>query len=200
MTNTEPTAATRHILRIQDLLDGWRALGSRRLPDGVELIARVPDVATETWLHAVFPAATAATLQALERAIGGPVPVDLRTFYRCLGGLSLFAGLFELRGYRVAGVVPGDGALRPSCVVALNHELDALGWKQDGAVAFAENRWDMSVYVVGGSGGERTVSRCERGSGRVIETHPDVLACVADRLSRLEQMVVREPQPRHQAV
>lgn len=182
--------ATTSILTITDLLDTWRTMGSRRLRNGTELIGRVPVDDGETWLHAVFPAIGETGLASLERQLGRPLPASLRTFYRCVGGLSVFAGLFEVCGLRPTGWTTGDLALQPRCLVALNHELDALQWMPAGAVAFASNQWDLSVHLLVPAAGD-VVARCDRRTGRVIETHANVLEAVAARLLRLDQMVVR---------
>jgi len=59
------------------------------------------------------------------------------------------------------------------------------------AVAFAQNSWDLTVHVTGMDRSARDVVRCERTTGRVIEVHEDVFACVAARLSRLDELQLR---------
>ncbi|MBL8756230.1 MAG: SMI1/KNR4 family protein [Planctomycetes bacterium] len=173
---------TEHIVRIQDLLDRWRELGSLRLACGVELIGRVPD--EDVWLHAMFPPLDAAAIGVLQRKIGVPLPTSLRVFYRCCGGLSLFCGMFEMFG-RYDGP---SGAPSPKDIVRSNHQLDVLGWMPPGAVAFAQNSWDMSVHVAGMCADRDEVVRCDWRTGAVIERHPNVLACIDARLHRIDAM------------
>lgn len=179
------------IARIQDLLDEWRALGSRRLGNGVELIGHQLVDDEEVWLHAVHPALTPAAITTIEHRLGSALPPDLRTFFRCVGGIVAFSGLFEVHGLRHPGLLLGERAVQPGCLVTLNHEIDALGWRRGKAVAFAENRWDMSVYVAGQAVRPGEIQRCERATGRVLETHESVFACVAARLTRLDELCVK---------
>lgn len=183
--------ALQHIMRIQDLFEGWRALGSLRLRNGVELIGRVPDEDSAMWMHVVFPGLHGERLLQLEHELGTSLPRSLRAFYECCGGMSLFFGAFTLRGLRRPGFGLGSGALQPEDIVALNHELDAQGWKPRGAVAFAENALDLSVHLVGMGDAPAQVVRCERSSGRVLERHEDVFACVDARLYRLDELQLR---------
>ncbi len=184
-------SVNQHIVTISDLIDGWRALGSRKLRSGVELLGRMPVDDEMAWMHVVFPGCSAATLDGIERVIGTALPTSLRAFYRCCGGMSLFLGAFHLCSYRPAGVQVGDAALQPSDIVALNHELDVFGWRPAGAVAFAENSWDASVHLAGMVPGSDKIVRCERATGLVIEEHDNVFQCVADRLYRLDSLLLR---------
>jgi hypothetical protein len=179
------TSNTEHIVRIHDLFEEWRQLGSLRLPNGVELIGRVPD--DGVWMHAVFPPLDAQAIGALQRDVGVPLAPSLRVFYRCCGGLSLFRGMFELHG-RFRG--PTQSSV-PKDVVRLNHLLDVQGWKPPGAVAFAQNCWDMSVHVAGMTANRDEVVRCDWRTGAVIETHANVFACIDDRLHRIDALLAR---------
>lgn len=183
--------ALQHIVRIQDLLEDWRSLGSLRLRNGVELIGRVPDEDGAVWMHVVFPGLRGERLRRLEHELGATLPRSLRAFYECCGGMSLFFGAFRLRGLRRPGFGLGSGALQPEDIVALNHELDALGWKPRQAVAFAENALDQTVHLVGMGETSAQIVRCERSTGRVLERHEDVFACVAARLYRLDELQLR---------
>ena len=183
--------ATQHIVCIQDLLDEWRAMGRQQLRSGAELIAQVPMDDQVAWMHVVFPPLDTAGIERLERDLGTPLPRDLSALLRCCGGMTLFSGAFHLAGRRRPGISTGDGALQPFDLVALNHELDVFGWKPKSAVAFAQNSWDLTVHVAGMGSTATEVVRCERTTGRVIEIHDDVFACVAARLSRLDELQLR---------
>lgn len=180
--------AIAHIECIQDLLAEWRALGSCRLRNGVELIGRMPVDDEHVWMHVVFPGLPVAGLETLERDLGVSLGRALRAFYRCCGGMNLFNDAFRLFGRRLPGVSAGARGLQPSDIVAFNHEIDALGWKPAGAVAFAQNNWDLTVHVVGMGAQPDEVVRCDRRTGHVLERHADVFACVASRLSKLDQL------------
>lgn len=179
-----------HIAGIQHLLDRWRSLGSRRSRFGVELIARVPDAEIELWMHAVFPGLKVGQVAKLERDLGRALPNRLRAFYRCCGGMRLFLGAFQVFGLRRAGYGIGALALQPEDLVALNHELDVLGWKPAEAVAFAVNSMDLSVHLAGMGRTPDEVVRCDRRTGAVLERHADVFACVDARLHKLDELML----------
>lgn len=180
--------ATQNILKISELLDAWRSLGCTRLRNGTELIGRIPMDEEESWLHIVFPRLSSEAVRRLERSLGEELPPDLRTLYRCMGGLSVFGGMFEVAGHLANAKRHTAAAWQPRCLITLNHEIDALQWKTRGVVAFATNQWDMSVYTLGMGGNPGEVARRDRRTGQVIETHPDVFDCLASRLYKLDQM------------
>ena len=180
-----------HIAGIQHLLDRWRSLGSRRSRFGVELIARIPAEESELWMHAVFPGLAIDQVAKLERDLGHALPSRLRAFYRCCGGMRLFLGAFQVFGLRRPGFGLGALALQPEDLVALNHELDVLGWKPVGAVAFAVNSMDLSVHLAGMGRTPDEVVRCDRRSGAVLERHEDVFACVDARLHKFDELMLR---------
>jgi hypothetical protein len=142
------------------------------------------------WLHVVFPRLSVDQIRALELRLGVGLPRGLRAFLRCCGGVSLFAGAFHVAGCRRAGFGLGDAALQPLDLVGLNHELDAAGWRPDRAVAFAVNAWDQSVHLAGMPDAGDAILRCDRRTGQVMERHADVFACVAARLSKLDDLFV----------
>lgn len=179
-----------HIAGIQHLLDRWRSLGSRRSRFGVDLIARVPDAESELWMHAVFPGLKIGQVAKLERELGIALPSRLRAFYRCCGGMRLFLGAFQVFGLRQPGLGLGALALQPEDLVALNHELDVLGWKPAEAVAFAVNSMDLSVHLAGMGRTPDEVVRCDRRTGAVLERHADVFACVDARLHKLDELML----------
>ena len=181
-------AITDAILDIQETLDRWRNLGSLCLRNGIELMGRFPDVVPDTWTHIVFPGLDEQQLVQLERAAGARLTGHVRAFYRRIGGMTLFTGAFRVasvcrRGFRV-----GDDSLCPDDIATLNHDLDVLGWKPTGAVAFAVNGLDGSVHLAGMGRTPDEIVRCDRVSGRVLETHDDVFECIADRLTSLDRL------------
>lgn len=180
--------AIAHIQRIQDLLAEWRTLGSCRLRNGVELIGRMPVDDEHVWMHVVFPGLSVAELDLVERDLRASLGRTLRAFYRCCGGMNLFNDGFRLFGRRLPGVSAGLRSLQPSDIVAFNHEIDTLGWKPQAAVAFAQNSWDQTVHLTNMGDLPEQVVRCDRRTGRVLERHDDVFACIATRLFKLDQL------------
>jgi hypothetical protein len=178
------------IVTIQDLLDKWRELGHEKLPNGTELIGRFPDEETPTWTHVVFPGLSPRRIGMLEAKIGGLLPSRLNAFYRLIGGMTLFVGAFRMAGARTPGIRCGIDSLCPDDIVELNHELDVLGWKPRGAVAFATNSWDGSVHLAGMGQAPDEIVRCERVSGRILECHENVFTCVSSRLTRLDEILL----------
>lgn len=183
--------ATESIVRIQDLIAGWRATGYQQLSNGTELYGCVPDDDHDRWLHVVFRGMRQAQLESVERSLGCAVPSLLRSFYRGCGGMSLFGGAFTVAGHCPVGFATGEHALRPMAIVELNHAVDMFGWRGRDAVAFAVNGWDGSVHVAGMGNTPNEVVRCDRVTGRVMERHADVFACVEARLYRLDSLAMQ---------
>lgn len=181
---------TENIVKIQDLFDAWREAGHTKLPNGVELIGRTGEDGDASWLHAVFPGLDPRSLDALEKEAGAALPPQLRAFYRLIGGMSLFHGAFCLYGKRRRGIRTGAAAVQAGDIVELNHEIDVLGWRPAGAIAFAVNGWDQSVHVAGMGRDAREITRCDRATGRVLEVHATIYDCVYDRLYRLDQLML----------
>jgi hypothetical protein len=179
------------IVEITDLFEQWRAMGNRRLDNGIELIGQAGGEAEPYWMHVVFPGLSAAQVTSIEAGIGTPLPPQLRRIYRVIGGMTLFLGAFQLYGLRRPGLRSGVEALEPEDVVALNHEIDTMGWRPARAVAFAVNALDGSIHLTGMGRNPDEVFRCERATGRVLESHEDAFACVYDRLYRLDQLLLR---------
>lgn len=178
------------IVRIQDVFERWRRMGSRRLTNGIEVITSVPHADGEMWMHTVFPGLRPESLDAMEGDLGMSLPRGLRTFYGRVGGISLFLGAVIIHGRRRPGTCLGEGALQPEDIVALNHELDVFGWLPGGAVAFATNSWDKSVHVAGMSEKPDEVVRCDRMTGVIMERHRDVWTCLAHRLYRIDRLLL----------
>lgn len=179
------------IARISTLFASWRKMGSRRLRSGTELIADIPDGGEHAWLHALHPGLSLAQIDQLEAHLHMSLPRDLRALYRRTRGMSLFHGAFRLFGYRTLAARPSEDDLQPDDLLQLNTELDRLGWKPKTALAVAENSWDMSVHVLGMTEDQLKVHRCERATGRVIEEHPSIWVCVAERLYKLDRLLLK---------
>lgn len=182
------------LARITDILDvfeEWRTLGCKRLPNGTELIGRVPDGDSVAWMHVLFPKLSAERIEAMERQLRRPLPRELRQLYRTTGAMSLFGGAFHVVGMRPAFLHEGEAALQPVDLVAFNHELECASWKSEQAIAFALNSWDHSIHVMGGGGKENEIWRMERGTGMLLERHADIWDFLSDKLHKLDQILIR---------
>jgi hypothetical protein len=178
------------ILRIQDLFDRWRLLGAKKLPSGTELIGAMPDGDGEAWMHAIHPGLSLAEIERLEAKLKARLPRDLRAFYRLSRGMELFQGAFRVYGAGTAGFRADAQSLRADDLLELNHELDVLGWKPKGAVAFAANAWDQTVHLFGMTPHSRQIARCQRATGEILEIHSTLWECLSARLYRLDQLLV----------
>ncbi|MBL8724770.1 MAG: SMI1/KNR4 family protein [Planctomycetes bacterium] len=184
MQNVQP------ILRIQDLFDRWRQLGAKKLPSGTELIGAMPDGDGEVWMHAIHPGLTLAEIERLEGKLKARLPRDLRAFYRLSRGMDLFQGAFRVYGAGQASFRANEQSLRVDDLLELNHELDVLGWKPKGAVAFAVNAWDQTVHLFGMTPNVREVARCQRATGEILEVCSTLWECISARLYRLDHLLV----------
>jgi len=184
---------TEAIVNIQDFLDRWRMMGSRKLTSGTELIGEMPTEDGEVWMHAIYPKLPLASLDKLQTQLGQSLPRDLRAFYRLTRGLSLFQGAFRVYGKRASSFGFGyeDPLAQPDDLLQLNHEIEALGWKPSHAIAFAVNGWDQSVHLFGMTNKPRQIARCDRSTGKVLELHESIWECLMARLYKLDQLFVR---------
>lgn len=177
------------ILRIQELFERWRQLGSKRLASGTELIGAIPNGDEVAWMHVIHPGLSIAEIEALEVKLKQRLPRDLRAFYRWSRGLDLFQGACRIHGAAPRGFHESSAPV-PSDLLELNHELEVLGWRPKKAVAFAVNAWDQSVHLFGMTGNSREVARCQRATGEVMEVHATLWECLISRLYRLDQLFV----------
>ena len=182
---------TQSILRIQDVFDRWRLLGTRQLRSGTELIGAIPDSDEEVWMHAIYPSLSVTAIEGLEQQMRARLPRDLRAMYRVTRGMSLFQGAFRVFGHREPGFFSSDQSLQPDDLLELNHELDVLGWKPKGAVAFAVNAWDQTVHLFGMTGQVRQIARCHRGTGEILELHSTLWECLVTKLYKLDELLVK---------
>lgn len=168
--------------RIQDVFDGWRELGSRRLADGTELLVRQPVDGEECWMHAVFPRLDAARLDEMAGLLGRPLPASLRRFYGACGGMVLFGGLFRVFGLpRHRGLLCAQGPVVDD-IVAANHLLDSVGALPAAAIAVARNDWDGSIHLAGVGDDADEIVRVDRSTGEVIGRASSMWELVADKL------------------
>lgn len=184
-------SARESITRIQDVFESWRELGSKRLRDGTELIGRQTEGDEDCWMHAVFRRLEPWQISQVEALVGRRLPADLRRFYSSCGGMMLFGGLFRMFGLpRRRGLIVEHG-VNVDDIVALNHELDHCTWQPEGAVAFATNEWDASVYLAGAGATDEQILRVARATGEERERIDDIWQLVADQLYRLDSMLIR---------
>ncbi|MGK0155930.1 MAG: hypothetical protein ACI9SE_002897 [Neolewinella sp.] len=177
----------KNIARIQDVLAGWRTMGSQRLSNGVELLACFPDVDGERWMHTVFPGLSMEALTVMERQIGVVIPAGLRSYYRRCGGMLLFCGLFTMHGQPVTGYSAGNHGQMPADLVTFNREVACLPWARPDMFAFASHACDNSIFVAGMGSTDDEILRCNRRDGAVLQRHPDVFECIDVRLHHLDE-------------
>lgn len=181
------------ITKIQEVFDAWRELGSKKLKNGTELIARQGDSKQPCWMHAVFPRLTTAEIDHLESLLGTRMPTELRRFYSACGGMVLFGGLFRFYGLPNPRGVISEYGIGPDDIVSRNHELDHCDWKAGSSFAIAASEWDASVYMVGMTSGDREIVRVARGTGQVLDRIDGLWNLVADKLYRLDAMMTGAP-------
>ena len=178
------------IAKIHDVFSTWRELGTKKLSNGTELIGHQCVDGEDLWMHAVFPKLGIEAVATLESELGTGLPVDLRTFYRTCGGMVLFGGVFRVLGaVRRRGAISENGP-EVDDIVEFNRGLQGQDWMVPGAVAFAVNLWDSTIYVSGLAKGTEVV-RVDRASGEILERSPDVWSVIADKLYRLDELFVR---------
>jgi hypothetical protein len=184
-----------NICNIQDLLDRWRSMGSIRLENGVELIAKIPNDESSSWMHAIFPGLSAERLARLRDNLDGKMPASLRSFYRGCGGMSLFGDLFTVYGAPRSHFVLGADAIAAADLTEFNRDIAALPWTRQQMIAFASSAWDGSIYTVGMGKTPDEVVRFDRKTGKVLQRHTNVFTCMEARLFHLDGALELLPDP-----
>src|SRR5262249_55647300 len=129
-------------------------------------------------------------IRELESAVGRPLPLDLRTFYRTIGGLSLFCGAFCIHSRGSHYLTFGGEALRPPDLARFNHELGSAGLLPPRAVAVREHGRGRSGEA-GGRGAAPTEGvRLDRHPGALLQRHPTIGNLVAEKLLTYEQLLL----------
>ena len=140
-------------------------LGSRVLPDGTRLIGAIPHVGPDAWLHALFSGLKGPEIRELEGSLGGPLPGELRKFYRRFNGLSLFNDALSIFGHRKKLGRTGDAAWQPYSILTPNgpeRPPDA----PPGVLFIGGYGWDGSLVCVAPP--DNRVVRCFKTSAKPL--------------------------------
>jgi hypothetical protein len=171
--------------RVMEVILRAEALGARRLANGTYLIGHTPHVAPEAYLHVTYPALDDAQIDAIDQAIGRPLPDQLRDFYRYSNGMDLFGCTLSIFGLRTKFERTGDAAWQPFSIVAPNvteRPHDA----EEPLVFFGCYESDGSQLAM--SSQSRVVYRCRARTAQTIGQWPsfeDMLVAEVTRLSYL---------------
>jgi len=156
------------------------SFGARTTASGVRLVGHVPHVATEAYLHVVFPPLDELRIAALEDAIGLPIPDSYRRFLRLANGLDLFSSSLGIYGYRTSNERTGDAARQPFSVVIPNTVERPPGIPNRAIVIGGYGKDGSQIYVA-----DSAVFRCDRENGASLNWWPDLFAMLVSEASRL---------------
>ncbi len=171
-------------------------LGYRTLPDGTQLFGRVPHVAPQAWLHALFPPISDREIDQIEGEMGAYVPDVFRDFLNLANGFRIFSGSLSIYGQRSNYERTIDSVWQPFCIVTPNtieRLPDAADWhffiggySCDNGYHLYMDRRDGKVYL------------CSRKSVKPLHrwnSFPELVVEESSRLARLFDESGREIDP-----
>ena len=160
------------------------AAGHEVLPDGTELVGRVPHVAPQAWLHILFPPLGERELGMLEERLRRAVPADYARWLGFSNGLYLFSGSLSLDGLRTdysreVGVWQPFALETPNVDERPADAGDEVffvgGYGEDGSLLYLDER----------SG---TAHRCSRDSVEPLNSWADFRTMLLDEAERLARL------------
>ena len=95
-------------------------LGFQKLDNGTELIGRVPHIAPQAWLHAIFAPLNHKQIILLETDMQTSIPLVLKEFYLLNNGLDLFSSSISFYGLRTSYERKGDAVWQPFDIILPN--------------------------------------------------------------------------------
>jgi hypothetical protein len=171
--------------RVMQVIDSYRHLGERALPNGTRLVGHVPHVAPEAWLHSVFAPLRTDDVREVEWLLGRPIPAVFATFLSRSNGIRLFSDSLSIDGLRRSFIRVGDEARQPYSIMTTNRDerpryskhsyLYIGGYSYDGSLLYIDET-DMRVY------------RCRKKSAKPLNSwasFEEMLESEANRLSDL---------------
>lgn len=144
---------------IERLLKEWSHLPQRQLPDGTRLVAHVPHVGPEAYLHTSFAPLMEEDTRKLRVEL--LLPESYLRFLRQFNGFSFFQGSLSLFGVRRNFSRKGDDARQPFDLVE-NNTLHRPPWLPNDRVVIGADGIVGDVLVISREG---KVSKRSRADG-----------------------------------
>lgn len=173
----------REFSEIMAVLETASALGWRMLPDGTQLIGRVPHVAPEAWLHQVFRPLSPEEIAQLERRLRRPVPQDYRELLLSANGLGVFSDSLSLDGLRKNYARTGDDRWQPYSIETPNVFERPRDAEED-CFFIGGYRYDGSLLYLRG----KEVFRCARRSAKPLNHWAGLWDMLAREVLRLASL------------
>src|SRR6516164_3727297 len=114
---------------VLEIIDLYKHLGERVLTNGTRLVAPMPQIAPEAWLHAVYGPLSSSGVQRIEKELGCEVPAVFSDYLQRCNGMWLFSGAFSIYGLRSSYERTGDAAWQPFDLSTPNVEERPRGSK-----------------------------------------------------------------------
>jgi hypothetical protein len=122
------------------MLEGWALkCGERILSNGTKLICPTPHIATEAWLHGMFPPLEIEKIDELENQGGFKLPDDFREFLKRANGTFLFSYTISIWGVRANYSRTGDDAWQPFDLLDHNGKWERPEGSPDSIIYFGSN-------------------------------------------------------------
>jgi len=164
---------------IIDTINQHVSLGQKRLENNTYLIGKVPHIAQEAWLHAIYPPITMEEINSLPINI----PDVYIEFLLQMNGASLFSSALELFGKRFNNKRDVISNWQPFNIITLNNENIAHN-ESDNQFYFGCYSSDGSILYLDASS---KVCRCDRYNFDIKNIWPDFLSFLKAELDRLSE-------------
>jgi hypothetical protein len=168
--------------KVMQIIQKAKEFGYRKLPNGAQLFGRVPHVAPEAWLHAVFAPLSSAGISDVEKQLAIDLSPSLRDFLANANGLTLFSTSLSLYGLRTDFSRQGDSSWQPFDIITPN-TLERPRGAKPSFIFIGSYDWDGSLLYVDSR--YEKVYRCANVSPKPLNEWPGFWEMLTAESARL---------------
>lgn len=173
-----------NLLEIKSIVRKSSSHGQLTLNNNTELFGRVPHIAPQAWLHAIYPPLHLEEIILIESELGLKIPSAYKEFLSEMNGLTLFSGSLDLFGYRRIEGRTFEAAYQPFNLIKLNRE-ERLKDTPEGYFFIGFYNWDGSLLYLDGN---EVVHRCSSSSFKSINSWLTFEIFIDSEVKRLSLM------------
>ncbi|WP_426701629.1 hypothetical protein ACPPVV_01025 [Rhodanobacter sp. Col0626] len=179
-----------------EILHDARVLGVDTLPDGTELLGRLPHVGESAYLHVLFSALTASDLDELEIKLSRRVPEVIAEFLLNHNGLIAYQGALSVAGRR--SNFSRDSSNRQPFDILEGNTYSRVSEADADDFFFGSYNWDGSLLFVRGD--SPFIYRRSRSSAAVLNSWPSMTQMLDLEICRISKLFDKLGQETDQSV